>query len=482
VSTPIPNNRAAFTVPEVVLQTAGTLVRLVSTQAVGVGTDSRRDLSGQIFVALSGDNFDGHAFLAAAVERGASMLIVAEGRGPSAPPGVTVIEVADPLVALGQLAGYHRRRWGGRIVAVAGSAGKTTTRSVISRVLESLFPGRVHATAGNLNNRVGVPLTLLGLGQEHELGVVEVGTNLPGEVLELGNMAAPDVAVLTLIDIEHTEGLADLDGVAREEGAIFATLPAQGVALGNVDDERVRQELLRHPGRRLGYGEGQHADLVIALRRLLAPGRTALRLELGPRSWSFETALAGLPGALAVAAGVLVCEALAPGHLDQTRLEAALAAGVEPGRSSILELSEGRIVLDDTYNSNPASARQAIATGQELAQVTGGRLWLVLGDMKELGTLSASEHEVLGRLAASSTAKGLFTVGSEAELTMQAARAAGLETWHAGDASGVGQQLWPRLLPHDVVVVKASRGVRAEQIVQALVAADGRTNPAEAKS
>ena len=481
MSTPIPNNRAAFTVPEVVLETAGTLVRVVSTQAVGVGTDSRRDLSGQIFVALSGDNFDGHAFLAAAVARGASVLIVAEGRAASAPAGVTVIEVADPLVALGQLAAYHRRRWGGRIVAVAGSAGKTTTRSVIGRLLESLFPGRVHATVGNLNNRVGVPLTLLGLGPEHELAVVEVGTNSPGEVRLLGDMVSPDVAVLTLIDLEHTEGLGDLQGVAREEGAIFASLSPAGVAIGNADDELVRGQLQLHPGRRLGYGESGHAELVIRERRLLAPGRTALRLEYAERGWSFETTLSGLPGALAIAAGVLVCETLAPAQLDQANLEAALAAGAEPGRSAILQLSEGRIVLDDTYNSNPASARQAIATGQELAQVTGGRLWLVLGDMKELGALSASEHEALGRLAASSTARGLFTVGSEAELTMKAARKAGLEAWHSGDGSGVGQQLWPRVEPHDVVVVKASRGVRAERIVQALVAADG-AHPAEAKS
>jgi UDP-N-acetylmuramoyl-tripeptide--D-alanyl-D-alanine ligase len=390
--------------------------------------------------------------------------------------------VTDPLVALGALGAYHRRRWGGRVVAVAGSAGKTTTRSVISRLLESLFPGRVHATLGNLNNRVGVPLTLLGLGPQHDLGVVEVGTNLPGEVRLLGDMASADVAVLTLIDLEHTEGLGDLEGVAREEGAIFASLPAGGVAIGNADDELVRGQLQRYPGRRLGYGEGGHAELVIRERRLLAPGRTALRLEYAARSWSFETSLSGLPGALAIAAGVLVCETVAPGQLEQANLEGALTAGAEPGRSSILRLSQGRIVLDDTYNSNPASARQAIATGQELAQMTGGRLWLVLGEMKELGALSAAEHEALGALAATSAAEGLYTVGAEAERTMKAASAAGLRSWHAADAASVGTELWPRLSPNDVVVVKASRGVRAERIVQALVDADKRTNPAKAKS
>jgi UDP-N-acetylmuramoyl-tripeptide--D-alanyl-D-alanine ligase len=289
-------------------------------------------------------------------------------------------------------------------------------------------------------------------------------------------MVAPDVAVLTLIDLEHTEGLTDLEGVAREEGAIFACLGSQGIAIGNADDARVREKLLGHPGRKLGYGEGPEADLVIRQRRLLAPGRTELVLEYAERRWSFETTLTGLPGALAVGAGVLVCEALAPAHLDRTRAEQALALGAEPGRSSILTLGRGVVVLDDTYNSNPASARQAIVTGQELARVTGGRLWLVLGEMKELGALSVQEHEALGRLAATSGAAGLFAVGAEAERTMKAAAALGLPSVHAGDAASIGQELWPRLLPGDVVVVKASRGVRAERVVEALTLADQRVS------
>ncbi len=143
---------------------------------------------------------------------GARVLVVARGRGAGAPPGVTVIEVDDTLVALGELGRAHRLRWPGRVIAVAGSAGKTTTRSVISRLLGALFPGEVHATVGNLNNRIGVPLTLLGLEAAHRFAVVEVGTNLPGEVATLARIVAADLAVLTLIDLEHTEGLGDLAG------------------------------------------------------------------------------------------------------------------------------------------------------------------------------------------------------------------------------------------------------------------------------
>jgi UDP-N-acetylmuramoyl-tripeptide--D-alanyl-D-alanine ligase len=176
VSTPIPTNRAPFSAQEILASTGGSLKRLVASDVVGVGTDTRQDLSGKVFVTLSGPNFDGHAFLEQAVARGAAILLVAAGRGAAAPASVTVIEVPDPLAALGALAAFHRRRFGGRVVAVAGSAGKTTTRSTIGRLLEALFPGQVHTTVGNLNNRVGVPLTLLGLEPHHELAVVEVGT------------------------------------------------------------------------------------------------------------------------------------------------------------------------------------------------------------------------------------------------------------------------------------------------------------------
>jgi len=469
MSTPIPSNQAPFSVAEILGQTGGTLIARVAERARGVGTDTRQQLAGAVFVALSGERFDGHEFLGAAAAAGAAILLVASGRGVKAPSGVTVIEVPDTLVALGELARYHRQRWAGRVVAVAGSAGKTTTRSVIARLLAEIFPGHVHATAGNLNNRVGVPLTLLGLGPEHRIAVVEVGTNVPGEVPLLGRIVAPDLAVLTLIDLEHTEGLGDLAGVAREEGAIFESLGPSGVAIGNFDDPLVREQLAAHVGARRTYGERPGADLLIAGRRLISPTKTELRLQGSTRAWTLETPLFGVPGALAVAAATVVCEELAPGRLEVSHFEAALDGGAEPGRNAVLLLGQNRVLLDDSYNSNPASARQAIRTGCELAQLTGGRLWLVLGEMRELGHLSVGEHCALGEIAGESGAQGLFAVGSEAEPLARVARAAGLSTWFHSDASTVGPALWSLLAPSDVVVVKASRGVRAERVVRHLV-------------
>lgn len=472
MSTPIPHNHAPFMVGEVIAATSGSVIRMTADQSVGVGTDTRQDLRGALFVALSGDQFDGHDFLGQAVSAGARVLVVARGRGAGAPPGVTVIEVDDTLVALGELGRAHRLRWPGRVIAVAGSAGKTTTRSVISRLLGALFPGEVHATVGNLNNRIGVPLTLLGLEAAHRFAVVEVGTNLPGEVATLARIVAADLAVLTLIDLEHTEGLGDLAGVAREEGAIFELLGETGVAVGNVDDPLVRERLLAHPGPRRGYGERGDADLTIRERRLISPSKTRLRLATQTRSWTVESPLFGTPGALSVAAAALVCEELAPGRLETSHFDSALDTGAEPGRNAVRMLKGNRVLLDDTYNSNPASARQAIRTGQELAELTGGRLWLVLGEMRELGRLSPSEHRALGDVAARSGASGLFAIGGETEPLVEAALAGGLRSWAQADADGVAERLLPMLGPSDVVVVKASRGVRAERVVHRLLAAE----------
>lgn len=471
MSTPIPSNHATFSVSEILATTAGTLVRKAAEGVVGVGTDTRQDLRGALFVALSGERFDGHDFLDRAVQAGAHVLLVTRGRGAAAPSGVTVIEVEDTLVALGELGHAHRQRWPGRVVAVAGSAGKTTTRSLIARLLSALFPGQVHATAGNLNNRIGVPLTLLGLEAHHRFAVVEVGTNMPGEVALLARIVTADLAVLTLIDLEHTEGLGDLSGVAREEGAIFEQLGETGVAIGNIDDPLVRERLRVQPGRSLGYGERADADLRIRERALISPKRTRLRLEAGARSWTVESPLFGTPGALSVAAAALVCEELAPGRLETSHFDSALDGGAEPGRNAVRMLSEDRVLLDDTYNSNPASARQAIATGQELAQLTGGRLWLVLGEMRELGALSVVEHRALGEVAARSGASGVFAVGPETAPLIDAARSGGVSVWPHADAETVGPSLWPLFAPKDVVVVKASRGVRAERVVQHLVVA-----------
>ena len=270
MATAIPLNRATFTVEEIARATGGVILRGGGT-STGVSTDSRAVASGGAFVALSGERFDAHDFLSAATMRGARTLVIAKG-GSEVASSAAVVKVADTKVALGALARAHREKWRGaerRLVAITGSAGKTTTKTVLARLLASASGQGVHASVGNLNNEIGVPMTLLGLEDTHRYGVVEVGTSQSGEIARLSAIARPDVAVLTLVAAAHTQGIGSIDDVAIEKGALFAALPADGLAVVNGDDARALAQLARTPAtRRVTYGFAPNADYRLRSRVL----------------------------------------------------------------------------------------------------------------------------------------------------------------------------------------------------------------------
>lgn len=482
LATEIPRNRASFSLQEVLREVRGDLALPGYTSSVGVHTDTRGELASGLFVALVGERFDAHDFLDRAVDGGAHLLVVQpcaalsdlisrlQLRPESERPSIVLVD--HTLVALGDLAAAHRRRFEVRLLTVAGSAGKTTTRSVTSALMEVAAPGLVHSTRGNLNNRIGVPMTLLGLEDHHRFAVVEVGTNRPGEISLLAQMCAADVAVLTLIDLEHTQGLSDLDGVEREEAAVFSALSELGTAIGYGDDERVRRcvNSASAVDRRL-YGESAGHELQIVDRCLLAPSRAFLSLARGDGSrLDFETSLIGRAGALAAAAGVAGAEALLQRPLSGAECSRALSEVGEAGRHQVLSLPEGRLILDDSYNSNPASVPLSIAVGRELCALTGGRLWLVLGEMLELGLLSSISHRRMGELAAQSGAAGVFFIQGDARFAAEAARRHLDAVFFCECSTEVAPLLVPLLKPGDVTVVKASRGVRAERVVEGLAA------------
>ncbi len=478
MATPIPDNNAPFTLAEIVEATSGEVLLTPQggASASGVTTDTRGELEGKVFVALRGENFDAHAYLSQAVQAGARILIVQQETSVSFLmngkfSAVGVVLVKDTLTALGKLARFHRERWAGRMAAVAGSAGKTTTRSVISSLLSLARPGKVHSTQGNLNNRIGVPMTLLGLTAETEFAVVEIGTNTPGEVRELAAMTQPDVAVLTLIDLEHTEGLGDLTGVEKEERAIFSAMAGTGVAIGFGEDERVHRSVqLANCAERILYGFEKERDLQICDREILRPGWALVVLERKDGSrLSINTPLAGRPGALALAAGVACVESLLGERLQQEACSQAIASAGEPGRNSLVELPGPRYVIDDTYNSNPISVLNSVSTGLELSQKCGGNLWLVLGEMLELGELSEVSHRKMGKMAAQSGAKGAFFVQGQARLALSACQESLEHAEYFSSSKEVVAHLGPMVELCDVVVVKASRGVRAERVVEDLV-------------
>lgn len=500
MATPIPTNDAAFTLDEVLVATRGSLSLrdgATATTAAGRGvnlgpysgvtTDTRAVSKNAIFVALRGEHFDGHAFINDAARAGAGLALVER----VIESDVAQILVPDTLTALGQLAAFHRKRWGGRVVAIAGAAGKTTTRSMTSAVLHQVYGDAVHSTSGNLNNRIGVPMVLLGLREGHTLAVVEVGTNRVGEVGQLAEVVQPDVAVLTLIALEHTEGLGDLNGVENEEGAIFSQ--NSSLLIVNGDDERALRQARQAQRQRRGvevwtYGFGAGLDLQATERVTLGPWQTRLRLsrKRSPASLTHEQSdafcetvelglpMVGQPAAYALMAAWLAAEGIGSQALSAAQVQRALArAELQPeGRAQVVELPDGTLIIDDSYNANPPSMHAALQTAAEVCAVRGGKLHLVLGEMRELGELSPSAHAELGQRLSAMAWCTLCLIGPQmaaAVAVVEKGRAAGGLVIAAADPGPVAAELRSRLGPKDVVLIKGSRGVRTERVIADLM-------------
>jgi len=497
MATPIPQNAASFTLDDIARITGGRVLR-PGPDVRGISTDTRAIAPGAAFLAITGERFDGHAFLAQAAERGAAAFILALARGvvdddDELPPEGGVVLVPDTLAALGALARAHRERWAAAphpagpraLVAVAGSAGKTTTTRTIAALLAGAGRGEVHATLGNLNNAIGVPMTLFGLEARHRFAVVEIGTNQRGEVATLASVARPDVAVVTAIGVEHTEGLGTLEDVAEEEGDLFAALPEVGIAVGNADDPHVVAQIGRAGARRrVGYGAAAGAAYRIAARRPEGLGGAAVRIERGGAdAISLSVPLLGEAGALAAAAALGVVEELLGERLDPEQASRALLAMDLPadGRLTVIELADGTAILDDSYNANPVSMRASLRAAAELAEALGKRLVLALGEMRELGALSAAEHDALGAAAAAVRPAALLLVGGDAARAAAAAEAAGVGAVFVETSAEAAVRARELRIPGDLWLVKGSRGVRMERVVEALRAGgDPGADPARA--
>jgi UDP-N-acetylmuramoyl-tripeptide--D-alanyl-D-alanine ligase len=476
MATPIPRNRARFTLAEIADVTGGSVVgKPTQVGAVGVSTDSRAVEAGTLYVALRGERHDGHCFLAQAAAAGAAASLVQDRA--ALPRDAAGIVVADTQRALGDLAAKHVRRWGGRVVAITGSVGKTTTKELAFAGLHAAG-ARVARSEGNLNNLVGAPMSVLALDGQHDLAVLELGTSAPGEIARLAEITAPRVAVVTGVAAAHTAGLGTLEQVAAEKAALLWALPEDGVAIYRVDDVALAGQLGRvRAKRRLGFGHSQLAAVRLLDHALsAAPSMVcAVRIEELSRTLRFELSLFGAGPAVDAAAAMAVVYAV----LGEGALERA-AAGLEqvappPGRLVPLVGRHGALILDDSYNANPASMRASIDTALELARLRGGRALLVLGDMLELGERSRAEHELVGKLAAQTPVSHMLACGPEMTAAAEAAREQArrkqheLSVSHLSDPSGAGDLLAPLLGPGDVVLVKGSRSMRMERALAPLL-------------
>ncbi len=442
---------------------AGGEARGANVRIAAVSTDTRTMKDGALFVALRGARFDGHEYIAAARARGAVAAMVdrrASSVGADSP--LPLLLVDDTRLGLGRLAAYWRRKFKLPLIAVTGSNGKTTVKEMIASILaEYAGAGRSYATPGNLNNDIGLPLTLLGLRAEHTCAVVELGMNHAGETAYLAGIAQPTVALVNNAQREHQEFMQSVADVAHEHGAVFSALPPDGVAVINADDTYA------------DYWRG-----VCAQRRVLdfgidRPAAVGGRYEL--RDFGSEIVLRAPAGEARIglqAAGVHnVRNALAAAAASSAAGVglAAIARGLEgfrpvEGRLQQKRGERGAVVLDDTYNANPDSVIAAI----EVLARSGGSKFLVLGDMGEVGTHGAAFHAEIGRYARASNIDRLFVLG---ELCTHAAAAFGAGAAHYADIDALLAALGPELGAGVTVLVKGSRFMRMERVVRSLTGA-----------
>lgn len=422
----------------------------------GVSSDTRRVGVGQLFVALSGERFDAHDFLDQAVAAGAAGLLVSDAT--KVPEGISAVLVDDTRLALGRLAAAWRAQFKLPVIAVTGSNGKTTTKEMIASILGAAFGDAVLATQGNLNNDIGLPLTLLGMRPEHRAAVIEMGMNHPGEIGYLTRMGAPTVALVTNAQRAHLEGMGDLDEVAREKGSIFSGLAADGVAVINADDAYAdfwRQQV--GPLKTMAFALDHAADvhghvrqhgLEIVLDLTTADGEASIALAI-PGRHNARNALAA--AAACLAAG-----------LPLSAIVAGLSAfsGVK-GRLQRRLGKRGAQILDDTYNANPDSVRAGI----DVLAATVGRKLLVLGDMGEIGEASSQYHDEIGGYAKSQGIDRLFALG---EASRQAARNFGEGARHFCQLEKLIAAVDKELGPETTVLVKGSRFMKMERVANAL--------------
>jgi UDP-N-acetylmuramoyl-tripeptide--D-alanyl-D-alanine ligase len=414
----------------------------------GVNTDTRTVGPGNLFVALRGERFDAHAFLGDAVGKGAAAVVVSDA-ALAATLGVPVFVVHDTTAALGLLGRYRRRAWGRTVIAVAGSNGKTSTKELTSAALGTRL--MVYATRGNLNNHVGVPLTLLAIPDDADVAVVEIGTNHPGEVAALRALVEPDVAIVTSIGEEHLEGLGDLAGVLREESAVFAGVPVAIVPAAQPEIGEAARTLARSTVS-AGLDAG---DVRPDSWSITADGTGILRfgdVEVRPPlrgEHNLRNAMIAVAAARAL--GVAVEDAAA--GIARTPALPMRGAWVQVG---------GFTVINDAYNANPASARESLR--MLAAMETPRQRVAILGSMLELGAASAALHDEIARLALAGPAQIVAGMGEFAR-ALQAAAPNDPRVVTAVDAPELWQLIARRLTPDAVILLKGSRGTRLERLI-----------------
>jgi UDP-N-acetylmuramoyl-tripeptide--D-alanyl-D-alanine ligase len=426
--------------------------------AEGYSIDSRTLQPGQLFFAIHGERFDGHEFVLAALERGAAGAVVRRNNEQWKGYFSRLLQVEDTLRSLQTLGGAVRRMWGKPIVAVTGSAGKTTTKEAIAAVLGAKF--RVLKSEGNLNNHFGLPLQLLRIEPEHDIAVMEMGMSHAGEIAALAHLAQPNIGVVTNVAPVHLEFFDSVAGIARAKYELIQALPANGTAVLNADDDYVSQFGRDFGGRVVTYGLRHNAD-VMAENLRPAPGSTEFDLVIGGCREPVRLPLLGQHNVLnALAAAAVGLER----GITPSQVAAALG-GVAPAdkRGEVLQIA-GATVINDCYNSNPKALQAMIDV---LMQTPAQRHIVVAGEMLELGPQGGELHGECGRYLVTAKVDAVVGVRGLAQLLVTAAADAGVSAEFVTTPQEAGEWLARNVRAGDAVLLKASRGVRLEQAIAA---------------
>jgi len=426
----------------------------------GWSVDTRTQRPGDVYFALRGANHDGHDFVPQALAGGAAAVVVEAARCAAVAADVArgadgrVLRVADTLAALEELGSWARRKWGGTVIGVTGSAGKTTTKDAIAHLLE--VRGPVGRTVGNLNNRIGVPLSILRLPDAARTAVLEMGMNHAGEIRALAAMARPEIGVVTNVGYAHVEFFDSIEGIAAAKRELIESLPRDGVAVLNADDARVRGFRNAHPGRSVTFGFSEDADV---RAEGLSPSAAGTRFRaLGV---DFETGLAGKHAVMNLLAALAVARLLEIPPQELREAVATFTVGEMRGGRSV---HNGIVVWNDCYNSNPEAAQQMIDV---LGQTRAARRFAVLGEMLELGHAAEALHRQVGAYAARNGVDVLIGVRGQARRMVEAAAAEGVSAAKFfEDPAEAGEFVRETAQAGDAVLFKGSRGVHMERALE----------------
>ena len=460
----------AWTTDQVLAATGGTLFTGTTAPCFsGIGIDSRSIDPAHLFVAVAGERHDGHHFVAEVIDRGVKGIIVSQDRVNDLPvermasSGIAGVAVADTIHALGRLARFNRGRGPLTVVAITGSNGKTSTRMLTEKVVAQQFA--TLSTGGNFNNQIGLPLTLFRLSPAHRAAVLELGMNHAGELTYLGEICQPDVAIITNVGAAHLEGLGSIDNVLWAKAELLGALRQKGTAILNADDARVAGLADDLDRRVVFFGTAERAQV----------RAVDLRLTEAGLAFTLATPSGDRPVTLATPARVMVANALAAAAVGEIlgvpldRIQAGLEAFVpQAGRMGIRKLGHDIWIVDDTYNANPASMTAAIET---LARMRGRRRAIaVLGDMLELGSHSADLHRTVGQAVGDAGIDRLYVTGRFAADVAAGALARQMAAAQivVDSRDAIAAQLEQALRPGDLILVKGSRGMAMEAVVESI--------------